>query len=125
MILGIGVDTVEVDRFLHWTDKSYVSLRRIFSDQEINYARSCDALTAQRLAVRFAAKEAFYKAYCQAGVSSRTLLEIMKKVSVATGGLQLIVEPSLWQGFTGVIRTHLSLTHSAHTGVAVVIIESV
>ena len=35
MIVAIGIDTVENYRFASWHTKSYTSLQRIFSEQEI------------------------------------------------------------------------------------------
>lgn len=66
--LRIGIDLVRVsrvaesieqfgDRFLH----------RVFTDQEIAYARHAPALTVERFAARFAAKEATLKALGLAG----------------------------------------------------------
>ena len=62
-MLGIGTDIVEVHRFLPWTTYSDHRLKKIFTMQEIddctdNYKKK----SAEKLAVRFAAKEAFYKA---------------------------------------------------------------
>lgn len=124
MILGVGIDTVQVERFSGWANKSLKSLNRIFSSEEIAYALACPTLSAQRFAVRFAAKEAFYKAFTQATGQHRPLLEIVKKVSVAPGGVQLQVDGSIWPQSMTNIYTHLSLTHSGQQGVALVIIES-
>lgn len=64
MILGIGVDSVEIARFAHWHTYSRKKLLRIFSDQEIDYClSSVHAKSAERFAVRFAAREALFKAY--------------------------------------------------------------
>ncbi len=61
MIIGIGVDSVEIERFSHWSTYNYKQLSRIFSAQEIEYSLSISAKSAERFAVRFAAKEAFVK----------------------------------------------------------------
>ena len=62
MILGIGIDSVEIERFAHWHTYSDHSLSRIFSAEEIAYCRANPVLATQRFAVRFAAREALYKA---------------------------------------------------------------
>ena len=62
MIQAIGVDLVEIKRFERWHSYSDTTLKRIFSQQEIEYARAEPRLSAQRLAARFAVKEAAYKA---------------------------------------------------------------
>jgi len=62
MIVGVGVDIVEVPRIkdavLRWKD---AFLRRIFTDNEINYSKA-KKFAYQHLAARFAAKEAVLKA---------------------------------------------------------------
>lgn len=65
-MIGIGIDTVDIARFVSWKNFSDKKLRRIFSVEEIRYARKVPALFAARLAARFAAREALFKALCQA-----------------------------------------------------------
>src|SRR5437660_10642865 len=62
MILGIGVDTVDIQRFALWNSYSRKKLLRIFSPQEIDYCLSNQQKSAERFAARFAAREALYKA---------------------------------------------------------------
>ena len=61
-MIKIGIDSVEIERFIPWTTFSQERLLRIFSPEEISYSLSVPRKAAERLAVRFAAKEAFYKA---------------------------------------------------------------
>lgn len=62
MLIGVGLDIIEVDRIRSavdkWGDKFE---KRIFTQKEINYCREKND-RFQRLACRFAAKEAFFKA---------------------------------------------------------------
>jgi holo-[acyl-carrier protein] synthase len=63
MDMDVGVDLVSVSR----VEASLAQfgerfLRRIFTESEIAYATSAPGLTAERLAARFAAKEAAIKA---------------------------------------------------------------
>lgn len=62
MIIGIGIDLVDVRRIegiiFRWQERF---LRRIFTDKEIKYCNN-KKNPAQRFATRFAAKEAFVKA---------------------------------------------------------------
>jgi len=62
MISGIGIDIVEISRIkkavLRWKDSF---LKRIFTENEINYSRT-KKFSYQHLAARFAAKEAVLKA---------------------------------------------------------------
>lgn len=65
MILGIGTDLVEISRFEPWVNYLPEKLKTVFSEQEIRDCFKRNPTTyiiAQRMAVRFAAKEAFYKA---------------------------------------------------------------
>ena len=62
MILGIGVDIAEIDRFKPWCSYSSEQLSRIFSPKELEQCKRNGKLSADRLASRFAAKEAFFKA---------------------------------------------------------------
>ncbi|HLC06929.1 MAG TPA: holo-ACP synthase [Candidatus Babeliales bacterium] len=66
MILGIGVDIVEIERFALWHTYSSKKLSRIFSVDEITYCLENKNKSAERFAVRFAAREALYKALCYA-----------------------------------------------------------
>ena len=50
MILGVGIDAVEIARFADWHTKSDKQLRRIFSEEEMAYCLSVPAKTAERFA---------------------------------------------------------------------------
>ena len=63
MILGIGIDSVEITRFAHWHTYSQKQLLRVFGQSEIEYCLSLPIKSAERFAVRFAAREALFKAY--------------------------------------------------------------
>jgi holo-[acyl-carrier protein] synthase len=127
MILGIGIDSIEIARFIPWVHFSKHQLLRIFSEQEIAYACSCPAKTAERLAVRFAAREAFFKAYASmAPKSGLSFLAICKKVCVLSsneGVPHLEVDWAALQQNGSVIKTHISITHTKTTATVVVILE--
>ena len=62
MILGLGVDIVEIDRMRHMLETSGQRLiDRIFTEEEARYALA-HVDPAMHLAARAAAKEATYKA---------------------------------------------------------------
>ncbi len=63
MIFGLGIDTVEIQRFAQWHAYSSAQLRRILSSPEITYCKQSQLLSSQRFAVRFAVREAFFKAW--------------------------------------------------------------
>ena len=63
MVLGVGVDIVQINRFKFWIEYPKAQLSHVFSKPELDYIFSgTQELAMQRMASRFAAKEAFYKA---------------------------------------------------------------
>jgi holo-[acyl-carrier protein] synthase len=69
MIIGTGVDIVEISRVKRaankWKNKF---LNRIFTEKELNYANS-KKFSYQHLAARFAAKEAVLKAFGDSSIN--------------------------------------------------------
>lgn len=70
-VIGLGTDIVEVDRIARFAQKPG-ALERIFSEEEISYCLARKN-KYQHLAVRFAAKEAVYKALPFSGVAFRDI----------------------------------------------------
>lgn len=133
MILGIGVDIIDVQRFADWHTKSEAELLRVFAPQEIAYClHENKQLSAERFAVRFAAREAFFKAYQAMLVAlnisgSQNLLAVQKEVHVTHlhNGV-----PSLTVNWDTLLpkaakrpSVHVSLSHAANTAVAMVVLE--
>ncbi|HEC08664.1 MAG TPA: holo-ACP synthase [Acidimicrobiales bacterium] len=58
---GIGIDNVEVGRFRQMLARRQAMAARLFTPEELDYANSANDPT-ERLAARFAAKEATMKA---------------------------------------------------------------
>jgi len=86
IIQGVGIDAVEIVRFAHWHTYSDTKLSRIFSADEIAYCRACEAKSAERFAVRFASREALYKALCQTYPNEKfVFLQLCKHVTVTRG----------------------------------------
>jgi len=95
MILGIGTDIVRVSRFDSWAFFSAQKLSRVFTEQELQdcYSISLDLYVAEKLAARFAAKEAFYKAF--SGMLVR-LGKTEKSFGFLTACRYISVEKSVW-----------------------------
>ena len=61
MIIGLGIDFVNVGRMKHWAEVDGI-IRRYFHKNEIEASFSRGSSSILSLAARFAAKEAFGKA---------------------------------------------------------------
>lgn len=76
MISGTGIDIIEISRIknavLRWKDSF---LRRIFTENEINYSQA-KKFSYQHLAARFAAKEAVLKAIGGSSIHQINLREV-------------------------------------------------
>ncbi|MFF5211753.1 holo-ACP synthase [Streptosporangium sp. NPDC000396] len=115
MIVGIGVDVVDVARFEATLERTPALRSRLFTEVE-------RALTVQSLAARFAAKEAVAKALgappglahldaeVRTGEHGRPELYVSGRVAEVAAAL-------------GVTRWHVSLTHDGGVAVAYVIAE--
>ena len=123
MIAGIGIDNVEVgriERALAQYGERFE--RKIFSDQEIAYCRLTPSRAAERYAARFAAREAFAKAI---GTGVRMGFR-WKEVTVAKerSGRPVLHLLGTMRERYGHLNSHLSLSHTDSTAVALVILES-
>ena len=122
MILGLGIDIVEVSRLEKWLNDKKL-LERFFNKEELEYVLSKGDGAARFLAVRFAAKEAFGKALGTglAGIELKDIAVVNDKIGrpflkLFGTALQALKEK-------GGADIHLSLTHEKTTAAAVVIIE--
>ncbi len=131
MILGIGIDSVEIARFAHWHTFGTKQLQRIFSLDEIDYCLRIQQKSAERFAVRFAAREACYKALNQWQSHAIPFLTFCKMVTVSKNknGLPTLVidwhysNKQLAIDHCPSIRALLSLTHTKNIATACVIFE--
>lgn len=125
MILGVGVDIVEIDRMRQMLETSGERLiSRIFTEGESRYALA-RAEPALHFAARAAAKEATYKA-----LSGNHLARAVgwREIEVSLrddGAPYLLLHGRAQQRATemGVSRALISLTHSKSAAVAVVVLE--
>jgi holo-[acyl-carrier protein] synthase len=128
-LAGVGVDVVDVDRFRQVVGRRPGLVGRVFTDGERADAAGAGD-PAERLAVRFAAKEATMKVLGR-GLGSFALRDvevIRAKGTGATGGapsLRLSAGAADAARQSGVGRWHLSLTHTARTAIAMVVAEAV
>jgi len=121
MIRGIGIDSVEIHRFAQWHTYAQKKLLRIFSEQEIAYCLRDERNSTERFAVRFAAKEAFFKAFSYAYPEVYIpFLTMCRYVSIQkrAGRPFLCIEQLNLE-----MRCHLSLTHTDNVAMAFVVIE--
>lgn len=126
MIQAIGLDAVEIERFAHWHTFSCSQLERIFSSEEIAYCLSIPALSAQRFAARFAAREAFFKALCQAYPNTHfSLLTVCRAIQVITTSTAPYLQIN-WHKLMPELSHQptclISLTHTASTAIAQVVL---
>ena len=124
MIVGTGVDIAEVKRVQQALDRfGDRFLLRVFTPDEVRYCTKRHNV-AERLAARFAAKEAAMKAIgtgWRNGVSWRDF-----EVARQPGGrplLRLSGRGAEIAAALGCRRTHLSLSHTASQAIAYVILE--
>jgi|WetSurMetagenome_2_1015567.scaffolds.fasta_scaffold1142893_1 phosphopantetheine--protein transferase-like protein len=137
MIRGIGIDSVKISRFDSWSQASEKRLFRVFSIEE---TRDCivrgKGYDSSKLAARFAAKEAFFKALSATLVSlgktqhTFSLLSVCALCQVAKpvwGVPTLAVD---WHGIEALIKeplpklsVQLSVAHEGEYAMAFVVIE--
>jgi holo-[acyl-carrier protein] synthase len=126
MILGIGVDVIEVARIRAALENQRTGARfraRVFTEEEISYC-SRRRTGHQSFAARFAAKEATMKALGHGfgqGIGWREI-EVVRSDGPPT--VRLSGAAQKFADALGVRRVHLSLTHTAHLAIAYVIAES-
>lgn len=124
MIVGTGLDLVDIGRMKRWLDDPGLC-DRFFHADEMAYVRSRGGRAAVRsLAAGFAAKEAFAKAL-GTGFDGFALKEI-RVHREANGRPRLVVEGRAQAALEkcGAGRIHLSLTHEGSLAAAQVILEA-
>lgn len=126
MIIGIGVDIIEIARIERALSEYGDRIRnRVFTADEIRYCLA-SGRSVERYATRFAAKEAARKALGAA----RPLLALswheVEIISSAEGAPQLHFRGRAAElaKELGVSRSHVSLSHSHEQAIATVVLES-
>lgn len=116
MIVGIGVDTVDVPRFERQLERTPALRARLFAPEERE-------LPLHSLAARFAAREALIKALGGSGQLTWHDMAVVR----GDDRVPSFVESRALQrelGARGADRAHLSMTHDAGVATAFVVIEA-
>ncbi len=125
MLIGTGVDLIEVERIAHSIERyGERFLRRVYTDPEIAYCSRKRISSAESFAARFAAKEAGAKAL-GTGIS-RGVTWNEFQVAHSPGGrpvLELRGRAALLAAELGVRAISLSLTHTGSLAMATVMME--
>jgi holo-[acyl-carrier protein] synthase len=126
VIVGIGVDDVEVPRFRASLERTPGLATRLFTDGERAYAEQAGAgMAAQRMAARFAAKEAVLKALGKGlGACGFHDIEVVRDADSGAPALALHGAAVELAARAGVERWHLSLTHTEARASAFVVAEA-
>lgn len=121
MIVGIGVDVVDLARFERALDRTPALKSRLFADAELSTPPRM--LSLRSLAGRFAAKEALIKAL---GDSTGVQWHDMQVVSAADGNPHFELHGAAAEVAqkVGAHRLHLSMSHDGGVAIAYVVAES-
>ncbi len=124
MIIGTGVDIVDISRFERFVAEGNLPLiQRLFTVAEIDYC-TARKMSAQHFALRFAAKEAFVKAL-GTGLREGLSWHDMEVVNDHYGKPELKLYGGAEHRFKsmGLTRCFLALSHDGNYAVASVILE--
>lgn len=138
MILGVGVDLVELEGFARQLgDEASVFAEKVFTTAERRDARAraqrASGDEVRHLAARYAAKEAFLKAWSGAHTGAPRVKSVeLRELEVradAWGRPRIVVHGALAEALRAEYgegwRAHLSLTHEGAMAAAYVTLERV
>ena len=116
MILGIGVDIVEVSRF-EGSEGREAFVRKVFTPKEIE---DCLAVkkTAEMFAGKFAIKEAFMKAI-GAGIGQEVWFTNIEVLNDADGKLKIFPQKKAKQYFEELKAKSIRASYSSSGGLAI------
>jgi holo-[acyl-carrier protein] synthase len=112
MIDGIGIDVVDIARFLESLERTPTLREKLFTESE-------RALSSQSLAARFAAKEALYKALSPSHGLQWHEAEV---ISAPNGKPEFLFRGEIADLVDGA-QVHLSLSHDGGIASAMVVVE--
>jgi len=124
VIIGIGIDAVEIERFRQALERTASLKERLFTAEELSYVKPQVDPTAS-LAARFAAREAVMKAL-GVGLGAFDFHDV-SVCRASSGQPDLLVVGRARQLATdqGIARWHLSLTHTESIAMAYVIASGI
>lgn len=125
-ILGVGIDSVEIERIKPFISFDKKQLNRIFSDQELNYCLNIKEKSAERLAGYFAIKEAAYKAINSIFKEQISFLFFCKSIEIVKNQNNAPVLKFNWESIKSSIPNRsfmffISMTHTKSIATAIVI----
>lgn len=111
MIIGVGIDIIEIDRIKDSVDKyGKRFLNKIYTNSELDYCMSKSS-KYQHLAARFAAKEAVYKALTTGWHEVATWQDI--EISNEPNGMPVVTLKGKLQSFLTKDKSlKISISHS-------------
>ena len=117
-VVGVGIDVVDVSRMAVALERTPSLLHRVFLDTEV-----AGGERPERLAVRFAAKEAARKAL---GATNAVRWQEIEVISGPGGRplLRVMGETGRVASEAGIRVWHVSLSHDGGVAMAVVVAES-
>lgn len=123
MIVGIGVDMVEVER-IEKKRSNDAFLKVAFTEQEILYCKD-KAHAAEHFAGRFAVKEAFLKALGTGFIGNLDFRQV-EVINNTDGKPVLVLSGAALEKANelGASKFHISLSHEKKYAIAFVILES-
>jgi holo-[acyl-carrier protein] synthase len=122
MIVGIGIDLIEIEKIAKDL-QSEVYLRKVFTEAEI-IACASSPNSAEHFAGKFAAKEAFMKAIGN-GIRQGVWFTQIEVLNHESGQpyVQVSGEASMRLNELGATNIHVSITHTHNAAAAVIILE--
>ncbi|MBO8164049.1 MAG: holo-ACP synthase [Brevibacillus sp.] len=128
MIVGIGIDMVEIERIAALLNRQPRALQRLFSEREqAHFPKASPSRFAEYAAGRFAAKEAAAKAL-GTGIGADAGFADIEVLPGERGKPRLVVSETVLAALFADWRRlcfHLSITHDKTYALAQVIIEQV
>ena len=123
MIIGVGVDIVEIRRIKEAIERNDNFIDKLFNKDEVDYLKS-RGLRPEYVAGRFAAKEAVAKALGTGfrGFNFRDIVidrtTLGKPIVVLKGKAKMIAQKN------GDYKIHLSISHGEDSAIAYAVLES-